>query len=174
MKKLVYILLFAVVFGGFIYSRISKSRTKTTSSKTEDLVSASNQVEIKRDFEFPIQNAGKKVSLKFSLNSAQLTNTIANQGKPIKSNSDQQFLIIFLELQNDSQYPININSQDFVRLIGEKDKKYAPDLYNGQIEVAPISVKRDEIGFAVTADKKQFQIQVGEINKDKETIDINF
>lgn len=154
--------------------RISNNRTKTKLLKTEDSVSVSSQVEIKRSFEFPIQNAGKKVSLKFSLNSAQLTNTVANQGKPVKSNPDQQFLIIFLELQNNSQYSVQINSQDFIRLIGEEDKKFAPDLYNGQIEVSPISVKKDEIGFMIPVNQKQFKFQVGEIDKEKEIIEVNF
>lgn len=175
MKKVIFILGFISIFGGLVYFKIAaKNRAKTNFQKNEKLANLFDQTEIKRDFEFPIQNVGKKVSLKFSLISAQLTNTVANQGKPIKSTADKQFLIIFLELQNDSQYPLKINSQDFVRLIGEGDKKYASDLYNGQIEVSPISVKKDEIGFLVAANQKQFKIQVGEIEKDKEIIEINF
>lgn len=176
-RKNIYLLILLVFLVGFAYFRLSAKKRASTSQNNQvgqKSVTLFGQADIKREFEFPLQQSRGKSSLKFSLISAQLADTVANQGNPIQSNPDKQFLIIFLELQNNSQSPVQIDSRDFVRLIDKEEKKYAPDLYNGLIEIPAISVKKDEIGFMVAADQKQFRIQVGEIEKEKEIVEIIF
>ncbi len=53
-------------------------------------------------------------------------------------------------------------------------KFYAPDYHNGIVVIDPISVKKDLLAFSVEKKTDKFVLQVGELEGEKEKIEINF
>ncbi len=131
---------------------------------------------VNRSFEFTAQNkAGEtEEKLKFTLVSAEKVKQVSRQNVPIRAAEDQEFLVIGLELENETKETLYLYPAELIRLVDEQGKKFAPDYYNQMAEVLPISVKKDEIAFNVNATQKTFHLQVGEIEGEKETIEIKF
>lgn len=144
--------------------------------ETEKLAKPIAEVEINKNFNLPIKELeDKKDEFKSTLISAKLLKLITHEGTPIKADSKEVFLIISIEYQNNSSYTVNVTSKDFIRLVDAEEKKYSPDFYNDPIEISPISVKKDEVGFSVPVEQKQFKLILGPILEEgKETIEINF
>ena len=167
------LLLFLVVRLQILTTKISSSGS--SGQKTEELAKPLGEVGINRTFEFSFKDPqNKPINLKFTLLSAKKVRLVATKGEPIESPTGKEFLVLSLELQNDSKYPLKVNSQDFVRLVGENEKKFAADFYNGSLDVSAISVKRDEMAFMVPKDTNNFKLLVGEIDKEKQEVEINF
>ena len=135
------------------------------------LAQVTGQTTIDQSFELPVD---KDTNFTFSIKEAKKTNFITNQGKPLKSGIGKEFLIITLEIKSPSNLPITVNSLDFIRLIGEGDKKYAPDFYNEAVTIPADAVKRDDVGFIVDDAQKQFKLVIGEVDKDRAEVEINF
>ena len=132
-KKIIGLLLIIVLFSllGFYFGTRKVSKTSLTAGDLEKLDSPLAEASINRNFEFPIKDLQEEgAKLKFSLVSAKKVKAIANQGKPIQASANEEFLIISLEYRNDTAYSLKATSRDFIRLLGEEDKKYAPDFYN--------------------------------------------
>ncbi len=106
--------------------------------------------------------------------SAKKVKLISSKGQIIKSNPGEEFLILSIEAQNNYSNPLNFDAQNLIRLIKDQDKKYAPDFYNGAVEIPAISTKKDEVGFVVKESEKNFKIQVGLLDKEKTELEINF
>lgn len=167
-KKFFPLLLIVVCFSflGFYLGSRKTPRSAPSTSNTAELVKPSAEVKLGQSFSFP--------NLDMTLVSARKVSVVANQGKPVKAGPNEAFLVLTLEFNNQATYALRVNTQDFFRLQGEGDKKFAPDFYNNTIEVPAISVRKDEIGFRVAIDQNQFKLQVGEIKKEKQEVEINF
>jgi len=118
--------------------------------------------------------APTKTKITFSLVSAEKTNQIYVKNKPLRTTPDKVFLVLSLELENTTAERVYFYSSDFVRLIGSQDKKLEADFKNPRLEIAPFSTKKDKLAFLVGSQENDFQIQVGEIVGEKETVWIHF
>lgn len=146
-------------------------------NKNESL--AQNQaVKINKEFEFPgLDETGRakgKIGLKVT--EIEKTNQVVVQEKTYTAQADKVFLIVNLELKNEDSKGLNIYPGDLTRLIVDDndEKMFAPDLHNNYVLVAPISTKTDRVGFIVNKDFKSLSLQIGEVEKDKEFIEIKF
>lgn len=182
-KKYLYIFAGLVILGvlGFKVLTYKKPVTpKKTDPKT--VVSASEQkVILNRDFEFKIpmindqgQLLSKQGKVKFVLTDAELQNEIKLKGETKKTNNNQKYLLLRIELQNDTSDRLAIISNKYVRLIGNDGKKYSPDFHNAMVAVDPLSVRRDLVAYIVNNDAKNFTFQVGELDGQKQPIEIAF
>lgn len=68
-----------------------------------------------------------------------------------------------------------MNTRDYVRLIidGNQEEKLAPDIHNDPVEIQAISTKQTRLGFAIDDNDKSLALQVGEIDGEKEVIELN-
>jgi len=177
LKKIVFLIAVvacAVSLGLYVGSKRS-SKTTPTSQEIEKLAKPVAEAKLGQSFDFSIEELEDNAILKFTLVGAKKVKAVANQGQPIKAGSGEEFLIISLEYGNDSAFSLKVNSRDFVRLLGDEGKKFAPDFYNEAIDVSPVSVRKDEIGFVVAAGKKQFKLLVGQKQEEETTeVEINF
>lgn len=128
---------------------------------------------IGQSFEFPVKKYSKD-KFKFNLVKAEKVKLVTTKNQPITAKEGEEFLLVYLEVENNLGTPVTIDSQNYFRLVGEEEKKLAPDFYNGPIQIAPISTKKDQIGFVVNQNQKDFKIQVGEPEGEKETIELKF
>lgn len=117
--------------------------------------------------------------ISLSVVSAERTNEVMVKNNPIRANKDRFFLIINLELKNESTQKVGVVSSDLVRLkVGENGTELAPDLHNKLVLVSPVSTKSDKIGFVVVGQEGiPLTLELGEFYKSKEVkekIEIKF
>lgn len=174
-KKFLYLLVFVLlVFAGYkIFSPKIPSPQKQTTNQSSRVLS---QVEVGRSFTFPAQiQGGKKTEdITFTLTQAERKNEIKVKGQPRQAQSGRDFLLLRIELDNPSTEKLVFASADFIRLLGKEEKKFSPDFHNGSVIIDPLSVRRDLVSFIIPEEKKSFTFLVGELEKDKERLEINF
>ena len=181
-KKLIYVLLGIVVIVFFGYKVISNSNKQETQIDPKVIgTTSSHTVELNKEMEFPVQvinDSGQFLNqeedVKFIITEAELKDTIKVKGEERKANQGQKYLILRIELQNDSSDRLAIISSKYVRLLGLEDKKFSPDFHNAMIAVDPLSVRRDLVAYIVNSDSKTFKFQIGELEGDKQLIEITF
>lgn len=181
-KRYFYIIAGLIILGIFGYKMISgKNPSKAVEPKA--LETQGNQiVTLNREFEFSIpaiNDSGqiipkKEGKIKFKLNEAELKKDIKVKGESRQAGDGQTYLIIRIELQNDSPDRLAIISSKYVRLIGLENKKFSPDFHNAMVAVDPLSVRRDIVAFIVNKDSKNFTFQVGELEGEKQSIEVAF
>jgi len=71
---------------------------------------------------------------------------------------------------------LNIFPGDLIRLVvnNQEEKKFAPDLHNNYINVAPISTKIERVGFVIDALANNLKLEIGELEADKKAVNIQF
>ncbi|MBI3282871.1 hypothetical protein HYZ70_02235 [Candidatus Curtissbacteria bacterium] len=94
----------------------------------------------------------------------------------VPATNNKMFLVINLELKNDSTTAVNIIPSDLIRLVykGDEDNKFAPDLHNNAVSIAAISTRPDRLGFVIPQDIKEYKLLVGELDKKKDEVEIKF
>jgi len=111
--------------------------------------------------------------MKITLTNANITNQILIQGKRAKTREGKLFLIINMEINNNEPFVVYSFPVDLVRLARE-DKKFAPSVHQGRVEVRPSSTKISNVGFVIDEGEKNFTLELGEISETKETIPVKF
>jgi len=113
----------------------------------------------------------KKMTI--NLTNANITNQILIQGERAKTREGKLFLIINMELNNDEPFVVYSFPVDLVRL-ARGDKKFAPSVHQGKVEIRPSSTKISNVGFVIDEGEKNFTLELGEISETKETVPVKF
>ncbi len=133
---------------------------------------------LNREFKFPLRNdAGKEVGkLTYIIESAEVRKQIIVKGSRASAVDGRVFLILNLKIVNDLDKGLQINSRDYLRISvnGKTKELFAPDIHNDPVEVQAISTKNTRVGLAINQDDKNIDLQVGEINGNKEHIKLSF
>lgn len=138
---------------------------------------AQQSTNIGKSFAFPIRDSsGKETeqSLKMNLTTAEKTTQILIKGKPATAREGKLFLIVNLELDNPTKDQLSLSPVELIRLVDSSGKKFAPDVHNDEVKVEPISIKRSRIGFVIDQTEKNFKLQVGEVQGEKQLLDLVF
>lgn len=169
-KNIIIGVVVLLVLIGFFIFRPGKQSAGSPTTKT---------VKVSRTFSFPaIASTGrlsdKKISFKMA--TAEKTDQVIVKDQTFIAKNKKMFLIINVELKNDSTQPLNIAPGDLIRLTynGDDKNKYAADLHNNLVPVAPISTKLDRIGFVIPKDVKDITLYVGELEGNKEAVAVHF
>jgi len=172
--KFTTLLLLAIILSEFLFSKkllnyfCPKPQEEITQKAKP---SATTQIE--KSFEFPIKKNSKE-KFKINITKAEKVKLVTTKNQPVAPKEGEEFLLVYLEVENNLETPITIDSQNYIRLIDENDKKLAPDFYNGPIQILPISTKKDQIGFVVKEGQNEFKLQVGEPEGKKEQVEFKF
>lgn len=163
----------------FIFARVvapkrnTVSKTNSNSQTQESKPTAT--VEINKSFEFKAIDADKKeVPVTFTLVSAERKDEIKVKEESRKPVAGKDYLLVRIEIQNSKTQRVAIATADRVRLEGDNGKLYSPDYHNGNVVIDPISTKKDLIAFAVDIKQKTFVFQVGELDGEKQKVEVNF
>ena len=139
---------------------------------------AKKRVTINREFQFPLKNSkGIELSkIKYTVESAELRSEILLKGKKASAVSGRIFFIVNVKITNEFNQSIEINSKDYVRVVvaGKEEELLAADINNDPVKVQPISTKYTRLGFPVNDSDKEFKVKIGEINGEKQDIEIKF
>lgn len=183
--KLVILLIIGVVVISAIILAVKSSRAQNAQSTASGngnakplAPSAKATQTINKEFSFPIKDdKGAEISkIKYVIETASLQDEILVKGERARAVQGRTFLILNLKITNNYKQGIQISSRDYVRLVvdGKKDELIAADIHNDPVEVQAISTKITRLGFPINETYKNLELQVGEINGKKETININF
>lgn len=157
----------------FVVSRVF---TQTPSPTSEVAAFSTQTQDVNREFSFPIKESEDvEVSrIKIVAEKIETLDEIVVKGQKAKAVSGRMFFIVYLKIVNDFNKSVEINTRDYFRLAieGRDSELLAPDIHNDPVEVQAISTKYTRIGFPVNTSDKSFTLQVGEINGDKEKIEI--
>jgi hypothetical protein len=143
----------------------------------QSVLGAKATQEVNKDFDFPVKdtNGDQVASFKYTVESAELRDQIVVKGQTATAVAGRTFLVINLKITNEEDKPVNINTRDYVRLSvnGNKEEWLAPDIHNDPVEVQAISTKYTRVGFPVNDSDKEIILRVGEIEGDKQEMDLN-
>lgn len=173
------LLILSVSFIAFILIRtISNFSTISQGNQEEqvEIKEVKTSQGINREFTFPLTDEdGEEVGkIKYYLESAELRDEIIVNGQKATSIKGRTFLIVILKISNDYSKSIEINTRDYIRLSvnGNKDEWLAPDIHNDPVEVQAISIKNTRVGFPIYESDKNLVLRIGEINGDKEEVEL--
>lgn len=159
-----------------LISSMNFSSAKDKNSNSE-VKSALATQEINREFTFPLKNSKNEQisSLKYMIEKAELRDEIIIKGQRATAVSGRTFVILTVKVTNDYKQSISINTRDYMRLSvnGNDQELLAPDIHNDPVEVQAISTKYTRLGFPINTSDKNLILLVGEINGDKERIELN-
>lgn len=183
-KKFFYIfagLVIIIVLGYKIFTSVKKTNTQATNPKAITS-QAEQKVSLNKEFEFKIPAINdqgqmivrKEGQIKFVLTDAELKKEIKVKNETKKANDGQNYLILRIELQNDTADRLAIISNKYIRLIGENNKKFSPDFHNAMVAIDPLSVRRDLVAYIVNQNAKNFTFQIGELEGQKQSIEMAF
>ncbi len=151
-----------------------------SSSDNIKVPDATSTIELNRKFAFPLRDdKGKEVGkFDFIVERAELRKQIIVQGKRATAVDGRIFLVFDLKVVNDLKFPMELPTRNFMRIILNNNNKelLAPDIHNDPVEVQAISTKYTRLGLAIdeSTSKETIRVQVGEVDGDKQTIELNF
>lgn len=175
-KRLVLIFIF--IIGVIVVARFlstDKDSPETTTS-AENIVEAKEVQSLDREFIFPLRSGTEDISeIKYFLDDVELREEIVVQGQKATAVPGRIFLIVTLKISNEFEQTIEMNTRDYLRLIidGNQNEKLAPDIHNDPVEIQAISTKYTRLGFAIDDNDKPLALQIGEINGEKEIIELD-
>ncbi len=153
---------------------LQKSLTATTTAVASTSSQDNPKYDINQDFTFTIGSGFNKVSLKYTLLSAESAKDIVIRGQTAHSVPGRAFLILSLKLTNSQNKGVLINTRDYVRMSPAGSSDWlAADIHNDPVEVQAISSQFTRIGFAIDDTVHDFKLQIGDINDKKSVIDFS-
>ena len=176
-KRLLLIIGIAVVIlilGVSIFGRTDKTGGGVSVS-SDNSAKVKATVNIGKTFEFKAVSAAKETKpVKFTLISAERKDEIKVKDEPRSAPAGKDYLLIRIEIENGLTERLAILTSDRIRLVGNNGKSFASDYNNGTVVIDPLSVRRDIVAFVVDEKTKKFTFSVGELDGEKQKIEINF
>jgi len=180
-KGIIIGILVLVIVGGIILKTKSNTSNKNVMSSVANQEDSTEnkslaEVDLNVGYSFVAKdaqgNSAKEVN--FVITKAEKNKEVLIQGKPANAKGDKAFLVLHIEIDNPETKKLYLTPVDLLRLIGEDEKKFAPDIHSEVVEIQPISTKITRVGFVILADQQSFLLQIGELNGDKQNLEINF
>lgn len=168
------IIAIVVLVGGMkLLSGMNAPRSTSTSGEVKGAIAVQD---INREFSFPLKDSrGEEIgSIKYMIEKAELRDEIIVKGQRATAIPGRAFAIFTIKITNDFRQPVQINTRDYIRLSvnGQTQELLAPDIHNDPVEVQAISTKYTRLGFPINTSDSEIALWVGEINSEKERLEI--
>lgn len=164
---------------GFILTKFTRGdeANLVNSSQNEEQVAtvlATKEVNFEHLFKAKNGLGAESGELTFRITKVEKTKEVLVQGRPANAKGDKAFLVLNVEIDNSDVEKKYISPVDILRLIDNTDKKFAPDIHSDVVEVQPISTKISRVGFVILEGQNEFTLQIGELEGEKQNLEINF
>ena len=164
--------------GFFQMARINMDRSSAQAEVAGNSTSVSQgQVNINRKFDVAIKSSDGKPTgedLHVTITSVEKAESILIQNKPARTKNGKIFLLINMEIRNDTKKELNVKPVDMVRLVDSEGKTYAADVYNTDVTAEAVSIRKTRVGYVVDNSQKTFKLLIGEVREEQEPIEVNF
>lgn len=186
---IIAVIIAVLAIGGGVLALRSNSNSSSNSqvqgAQTQQANVILEKAEVNKIFEIKALNTqGKEAKDKMSMNikSIEKTNEILVKGNPATAKGESRFLVLNVELSNNTKERLIVAPLDLLRLVID-DQKRAAEIYTeeltqikGSVVVEPDSTKLTRIGFVLSEDivAKKKSLQIGEVNsEEKELIELS-
>lgn len=153
----------------------SSSVAGTSTQRVKIKAAKASQV-IEREFLFPLTNgSGENVSdIRYFIDKAEKMDEIVVKGQRATAIKGRTFMILTLKITNEYTQPIEIDTKDYVRLSvnDNRDEWLAPDIHNDPVLIQASSTKFTRVGFPIYDTDFDLVLRVGEIEGEKEFIEL--
>lgn len=172
-------LIVIIAISGLIRS-LPDAQNKPSDSSSAVAPNALATINLDKKFVFPLRDEkGVTVgTFDYVILSAAIQKQIIVQGQKATAVNGRNFLILNLKVTNNLKKTIQLNTRDYIRLTvtSNPSEQLAPDIHNDSVEVQAISTKFTRVAIALDASdtKKTVHLKVGEIDGEKQNIDLNF
>lgn len=179
-KKAAFLVLVLVLVAigsyGFSKARSGANSQALIGSGTSSSLDSS-KVNVNKTFSIPIKSSDGKPTgqdLKVTVTTIEQTDSILIQNKPAKTKNGKTFLLVNMEIQNDTKTELKIKPVDMVRLVSSDGKNFAADVYNNDVSAKAVSIQKTRVGYVVEKSQRTFRLLIGEVRGTQEPIDVNF
>lgn len=157
---------------------VSRKNSSSTLGEKVEINGPLKTLDVNREFQFPVKDAKGKVvtKLKYFIEKAELRDEIVVKGQKATAVKGRVFLIIYLKVTNEFSQKLDINTRNYIRLSvnGNENEWLAPDIHNDPVEVQAQSTKATRLGYPINESDTKLLLRVGEIDGDKERVELNF
>ena len=175
-RRFIIVILVIVIFltGAAVLGKRNAAKPRVQVTSEQQAKTTATAV-INQDYQFQAVNAQKQTQpITYTIIQVDRKDEIKVKDQPRRAVANKDFLLVRLELTNDHPERLAIASADRVRLESEPGKLFAPDYHNGNVVIDPLSTRRDVLAFVVDTDIKNFVFLVGELEGDKQRLEVNF
>lgn len=141
---------------------------------------AVSKIDLNRNFEFPLRDAEDEEvgTFNYILENAELRKQIIVKGQRATAVQGRVFLIVNLKITNNLAEVMELPSRAYLRVVVNNNdaELLAADIHNDPVEVLGKSTKYTRLGLAINEEdaKKTIKLLVGEIEGEKQTVELNF
>ena len=170
------VVIFLIVLGVIAVAAYKLPIRNIAKVSQPQVTQSNNALAVNREFSFPIYDKDAKKtanSLKISLTEVERTDKILVNGQQASARGGKDFLVMYMEINNPTNDKLNVRPVDFFRMVDDAGNSYAADVHNDPVKAEPISIKKTRIGYVVDESQSNFKFLVGEINGEKQNIEIN-
>jgi len=180
-NKLILVAVLAVA-AVFAASRIGSTQSSAQVSGRLSVTHPRDTFEVGREFSFPVRDSEDNIvgHLKLKIEEAELRDELIINGEVARSVKGRTFLIINLKVTNDLDRALrSVPLLSYLRLSvnGAEGERAAPGIHSlGEervLRVDPISTKETRVGFPVNETDRDFVLFVGEVNGEKERLELD-
>lgn len=169
-------LIVGVVVGIVAFSVVSSNLRKKSAGASSAKTVTTN---VDKSFEFAgLNNAGKAQTqkIRLTIKNVEKTNQVQVKEQVFEAKNKKLFMIVNLEMKNDATVALNLIPGDLIRMsvASDTENKFAPDLHNNLVPIAPISTRIDRVGFVIPQEATSFILYIGELEGKKEEVTVQF
>lgn len=138
---------------------------------------ATAKTSINQSFEVTARDKdGRSLNRSFPVNvtSAEKVSSVLIQGKRYKAREGKQFLLLNYEMDNSDKVVYYSNPTDLFRYLRSDGKKFAPTVHQGIVQVRPDSTKNSNVGFVIDANANNFTVELGDLDGQRQAVEIKF
>lgn len=172
------VLVGAIFWGGTIILGLTKGQLSILSDNRIKLPDAKAVTTLNKEKQFPIKNEkGEELAkIKFVVENAELRDQLVVKGKKATAVKGRTFLVVNLKITNNFNKAIEINTRDYIRLSvnGNDSEWLAADMHNDPVAIQASSTKYTRLAFPINESDKNLKLRFGELNGEKDTIDLKF
>lgn len=134
-----------------------------------------SQATLNKKLLFPIKNRDGNPTgneLVVNMTTVGRTERVLYNGRPLIARQSKDFLVVNMEVENSTRDRLTIRPIDFIRLVGEDGKNYAPDFQTNPVKVEALSVKKTRTIFIVDDGSKNIVFLLGDLNSEREKVEV--
>ena len=158
---------------------VLQGSVKSDSTDRTEIADPDSTTIIDRTYQFPFYDeSGEAISdFEYTIEKAELRDEVLIQGRPARAINGKTFFVVYIKIKNDYKGSLQLNAAEYVRLVvdGNEDELLAPEMNSDPVQIQAISTKSTRIGFPIDdGSVNDLKLQVGEIDGDKDIIEVDF
>ncbi|MFV1917715.1 MAG: hypothetical protein ACC618_04535 [Patescibacteria group bacterium] len=133
------------------------------------------KIELNKKYSFSLNDKFGEIigDFTYTLKDYEITKDVYVSGRKAKTTGDKSILVVRLEVINNNDKAVVINTRNYIRLsVNNQESWFAPEIHDDPLEVQSSATKIVSIGFPIKDSDANLRLQVGEPDGEKEVIEL--